>query len=166
MATQIISQAIIRRPEDPSVQLSIVRAEIDRQNAIRSAQQEEAVKSLRKELEANTHYMQQVTHSRNRLLAERKAKYAKRMRRTAGSITLGDIADAIGKPLLVAWAMFWLAGEKLGLWRLRTGSEKKTAPIPTPLGVRLYFAVGTLASIYFWYVAATKVIAYIHYANG
>ena len=38
MATQIISQAIIRRPEDPSVQLSIVRAEIDKQNAIRNAQ--------------------------------------------------------------------------------------------------------------------------------
>lgn len=162
MATQIISQAIIRRPEDPSVQLSIVRAEIDKQNAIRNAQQEAMVVMLRKEIQHNTHYMQQVTDGRNRLLADRLNRMAHRDWKTA----LADTASAIGKPLLVTWAMFWLAGEKLGIWRLRTGREKKTAPIPTPLGVRLYFAVGTLASIYFWYVAAMKVIAYIHYLNG
>ena len=166
MATQIISQAIIHHPEEPSIQLSIVKAEIDKQNAIRTAQQEAMVVMLRKEIEHNTHYMQQVTHSRNRLLADRTANLKKRRKRQQERLTIGDIASAIGKPLLVAWALFWLAGEKLGLWKLRTGSDKKTAPIPTPLGVRLYFAVGTLASIYFWYVAAMKVIAYIHYANG
>jgi len=162
MATQIISQAIIRHPDDPSVQLSIVKAEIDKQSAERNAQQAALIQTLRKDISANTAYMKQVRTSRNRFLAAELKKYRKHDWRA----TLADIAHTIGSPLLVGWALFWLAGEWIGLWHLRTGYEKKTAPIPTPLGVRVYFAVGGIASVYFWYIAIAKLIAYIHYFNG
>lgn len=163
MATQIISQAIIRNADDPSVQMSLVKAEIEKQTATIEEWQKASLQLIRNDIQANTDYIQQVRKSRNRLLADRKKTYAKR--RKAARLTIGDIADAVGRPLILAWALFWVAGEKLGLWQLRRGATKRTAPIPTKLGERLYFAAGGLAAAYFCYTVATVFIAYLHYIN-
>ena len=162
MATQIISQAIIRHPDDPSVQLSIVKAEIDKQSAERNAQQEALVQMLRKDITANTAYMKQVRTSRNRFLAAELKKYRKRDR--LGTFT--DIANAITRPLLVGWVLFWLAGEKIGLWILNTGHTDKKMPTLTPRGYRVYFAITLPLNAWLWYIAVNRLIAYIHYLNG
>ena len=143
MATQIISQAIIRHPDDPSVQLSIVKAEIDKQSAERNAQQEALVQMLRKDITANTAY---------------------RKHDWLGTFT--DIANAITRPLLVGWVLFWLAGEKIGLWILNTGHTDKKMPTLTPIGYRVYFAITLPLNAWLWYIAVNRLIAYIHYLNG
>ncbi len=161
MATQIISTAIIRHPNDPAIQLSVVKAEIDKMNAQRKAEQEALIQMMRKDITANTAYMNQLRKSRNKLLAERSAARKKRPR-----MALADIADAIGKPLLIAWVLFWLAGEKIGLWILNTGRTTKKLPIVTPRGYRVYFAITIPINIILWYTAINRLIAYIHYLNG
>ena len=45
MSTKIISQAIIHHPEELDAQISIVKAEIDKQNATRNAQHDALVLS-------------------------------------------------------------------------------------------------------------------------
>lgn len=162
MATQIISQAIIRHPDDPSVQLSIVKAEIDKQSAERNAQQEALIQMLRKDITANTAYMKQVRTSRNRFLAAELKKYRKRDWRA----TFADMGHAITGPLLVGWALFWLAGEKIGLWILNTGHTDKKMPTLTPRGYRVYFAITLPLNAWLWYIAVNRLIAYIHYLNG
>ena len=168
MATQIISQAIIQHPEDPAVQMSLVRAEIKKQNANREAEQREMIKELRKHINAEDDYMRMVRSSRNRLLADRtrNLKREKHRRRKEERVTISDIADAISRPLVLVWALFWLLGEKLGLWKLRRGRQKGSMPIPTRRGVRVYFIVGIALNICVWYICIRKLIAYIHFING
>ena len=160
MATQIISTAIIR-PDDAALQMSLVKAELARLNAQRSAESQAIIQTMRKEIDANSAYVTQLRKSRNRLLAERSAARKKRPR-----LALADITDAIGKPLLIAWVLFWLAGEKLGLWILNTGRTTKKLPIVTPRGYRVYFAITVPLNAWLWYVAIYRLVAYIHYLNG
>ena len=160
MATQIISTAIIR-PDDAALQMSLVKAELARLNAQRSAESQAIIQTMRKEIDANSAYVTQLRKSRNRLLAERSAARMKRPR-----LALADITDAIGKPLLIAWVLFWLAGEKLGLWILNTGRTTKKLPIVTPRGYRVYFAITVPLNAWLWYVAIYRLVAYIHYLNG
>ena len=162
MTTRIYSQAVIQHPEDPSVHLSIVKAEIDKQSATRNAQHDAFVQMLRKDIEANTTYMQQVRDSRDRLLAERNLAYTRKNWRTIAA----NAINAVSGPLVLAWALFWLAGEKLGLWKLRRGRTKKTMPRLTKRGVRAYFAVGGGVALYLWCIVIARFIGYIHYLNG
>lgn len=162
MTTQIISQAIIRHPDDPSVQLSIVKAEIDRQSAERNAQQEALVQMLRKDISANTAYLKQVRTSRNRFLAAELKKYRERDWRA----TLADIGHAIAGPLLVGWALFWMAGERLGLWRMQRGRSKRKLPTLTNRGFWIYFSGTVGLGIWTWYIAIGMLIEYIHRLNG
>ena len=161
MTTKIISQAIIHHPEELDAQISIVKAEIDKQNATRNAQHDAFVQMLRKDIKGNTTYMQQVRKSRDRLLAERIACARKDWRTTAA-----EVIRTISGPLVLTWALFWLAGEKLGLWKLRRGRTKKTLPRMTKRGVKAYFAIGGVTALYLWYIVVAKFISYIHYING
>jgi len=162
MATQIVSQAIIRTPDDPAIQLSIVKAEVEKQNAQRTTAQEATLDKIRRDISANTAYMEQVRSSRNRLLAERRDAYKRKQAR----LTPGRILHMIGRPLLVGWALFWIVGEQIGVWKLDRGSAKRRPPALTPAGYALYFTEGAAVLVFAAYAIATRAIEYIHMING
>lgn len=161
MTTRIMTAAIIRSKDEFDAQMAVVRAEIMRQNAGRAF---EDMEQMCADIRANTERMEQLRESRNRLLADRLAA----KRRPEGHRVkwlLRDALTALGRPLLVGWALFWLACERLGLCRLGRGQGAKPVR-STPLFDTIYFAVSTAVSLYVWIGLIYKISAWVRYWRG
>jgi len=161
MTTRIMTAAIIHGRDDADAQMALVKAEIARQNAGRAFEDWE---KLCADIRANTERMEQVTRMRNRLLADRLAA-KKRPEGQRLKWLLLDALTALGRPLLAGWALFWLAGERLGIWKLGRGEGVKPVRL-TPLADMVYMALATAAGLYIWALGIYKLVAWVRYWRG